>query len=46
MIQEEIKQVENTQLHPYKYGFFSRSGYNLTKKYENVVLITLEEMFE
>ena len=46
MIREEIKQVENTQLHPYKYGFFSRSGYSLTKKHENVFLITLEEMFD
>ena len=45
MIQEEIKQVENTQLQPYKYGFFSRSGFHLDQKHENVVLITLEEMF-
>ncbi len=46
MIQEEIKQVENTSLRPYKYGFFSRSGFNLSKKHENVILTALEEMFE
>ncbi len=46
IIREEISQVEKTQLHPYRYGFFSRSGFNLEKKAENVILITLKELFE
>ena len=46
IIQEEIRQVEKTQLHPYRYGFFSRSGYHLEKKDDRILLITLREMFE
>ena len=46
MIREEISQVENTQLRPYKYGFFSRSGFDLKTDHGNVVLITIKEMFE
>ena len=44
MIREEIRQVENTGLHCYKYGFFSRSGFTVKKR--DLILITLEEMYE
>lgn len=44
MIREEIRQVEDTGLHCYKYGFFSRSGFTVKKR--DLILITLEEMYE
>ena len=44
MIQNEIRQVEQTQLDCYKYGFFSRSGF-LCEKAENRVLIQLNELY-
>ncbi len=44
MIQEEIKQVQDTGLQCYKYVFFSRSGFN-SQKYDQVKFIELKELF-
>ena len=44
MIQNEIRQVEQTQLDCYKYGFFSRSGF-LCEEAENRILIQLNELY-
>ena len=44
MIQNEICQVEQTQLDCYKYGFFSRSDF-LCEEAENRVLIKLDELY-
>ncbi len=45
MIQNEIRQVNQTGLDCYKYGFFSRSGF-LCKPAENLILIDLKELYE
>ena len=45
MIREEINQVEQTQMHPYRYGFFSRSGFQLKSVDEKLILIPLQEMY-
>ena len=45
MIQNEIRQVNQTGLNCYKYGFFSRSGF-LCKPAENLILIDLKELYE
>ncbi|MBQ3760507.1 MAG: ATP-binding protein [Clostridia bacterium] len=45
MIREEIAQVEKTQLHPYRYGFFSRSGFSASEADERVTAIPLEAVY-
>lgn len=45
MIRAEISQVEETGFCCYKYGFLSRSGFT-AKQEENLILITLEEMYD
>lgn len=45
MIQQEIRQVKQTGLDCYKYGFFSRSGF-LCEQAENRLLIKLDELYE
>lgn len=45
MIEEEIKQVQRTGLVCHRYGFFSRSGFEVEED-ERTVLIRLEEMYE
>lgn len=45
MIRAEISQVEETGFPCYKYGFFSRAGFTAAKE-ENLILITLEEMYD
>ncbi len=44
IVQNEIRQVEHTGLQCYKYGFFSRSGFNCREE-ENRILIALEELY-
>ena len=45
MIRAERTQVERTNLHPYKYGFFSRSGFSVEHADDSLILIPLEELF-
>lgn len=46
MIQEEINQVKASGMNSYKYGFFSRMGFEKIKDVkEDLILITLEDMF-
>lgn len=45
MILEEIRQVRETGLNCYKYGFFSRSGFQY-KPEANLVLIHLKELYK
>lgn len=45
MIQNEIRQVKQTGLECYKYGFFSRSGF-LCEQEENRILIELDELYQ
>lgn len=44
MIREEIRQVRQTGLEAYKYGFFARSGFRCTPE-EDLILIGLEQLF-
>ena len=44
MIDDEIEQVEKTDLDCYAYGFFSRSGFE-ARASETLRLITLAEMY-
>lgn len=46
MIEEEIRQVKASGLNCYRYGFFSRSGFEEIKNIsEDLILIPLDEMF-
>lgn len=45
MIQNEIRQVNQTDLDCYKYGFFSRSGF-LCEPEENQIFIELNELYQ
>ena len=45
IVQNEIRQVTQTGLECYKYGFFSRSGF-LCEQAENRILINLEELYK
>lgn len=45
MVQNEIRQVAQTGLSCYKYGFFSRSGF-LCSHEENRILIELKELYK
>ena len=44
MILEEIRQVQATGLRCYKYGFFSRSGFQCDPA-DNMIFISLDEMY-
>ena len=44
MIEDEIRQVNDTGLNCYKYGFFSRSGFNADID-ERLIFITLENLY-
>ena len=46
VIQTEIAQVEKTDLHPYKYGFFSRSGFYIEQPGDRLILISLDDLFK
>lgn len=45
MIRTEISQEEEAGVCCYRYGFLSRSGFT-AKQEENLILITLEEMYD
>lgn len=45
MIDEEIAQVKATGLNSYRYGFFSRSGFEGVEPREDVRLFDLDELF-
>lgn len=45
MIRDEIAQVQAAGIPCYRYGFMSRSGF-LVKKSEELILISLEEMYQ
>lgn len=44
LFKNEIRQVEQTGLKCYKYGFFSRGGFTCEKE-ENRILIELSELY-
>lgn len=45
MIEKEIEQVKQSGMNSYKYGFFSKSGYeNITD--EHLILYTLDDLFQ
>ncbi len=44
MIKKEIKQVKDTGMKCYRYGFFSRSGFS-TEPADDMVFITLDEIY-
>ncbi len=45
IINEEILQVAKTNLNPINYGFISKSGFNITKD-NNYILISLDDIYE
>ena len=45
VVQNEIRQVEQTGLEGYKYGFFSKSGFACEEE-ENRILIELKELYK
>mgnify|MGYP004517989379 FL=1 len=45
VVQNEIRQVEQTGLECYKYGFFSKSGFSCEEE-ENRILIELKELYK
>jgi uncharacterized protein len=45
IINEEIKEVSMTNLKPIKYGFFSKSGFDVNDKY-SYLLYTLEDLYK
>ena len=45
VVQNEIRQVEQTSLECYKYGFFSKSGFACEEE-ENRILIELKELYK
>ncbi len=45
MVREEIRQVQKTGLQCYKYGFISRSGFNVESD-EKLLLITLADIYQ
>ncbi len=44
MVEKEIQQVNDTGLYCYKYGFFSRGGYEKIN-HQNVILYTLDDLY-
>ncbi|MGN0948720.1 MAG: ATP-binding protein [Megasphaera sp.] len=45
MLETEIRQVRQTGMDCYRYGFFSRAGYDLKKTRTDVVLYTLDDLY-
>ena len=43
-IEKEIKQVESSDLKVYRYGFFSKSGFDLKNKRDDLILYTLADV--
>lgn len=46
VVEEEIRQVKETGLSCYRYGFFSRSGFQKEVKDPDIICISLDEMYE
>ena len=44
VIEKEISQVLKTSLKPIQFGFFSKNGFNLNKKYD-YIFITLDDLY-
>ena len=45
MLQKEISQIKQTGLNCYKYGFFSKTGFEDTNE-SNLILYTLDDLFK
>ena len=45
LIKQEIDQVQRTSLNCYKYGFISRSGFDIEPR-DDLMLITLDQLYE
>lgn len=45
-ILKEINQVNASPLHAYKYGFFSKNGYNLKENYNQCIFYDLNDLFK
>lgn len=45
IVNEEIKQIAQTNLHPINYGFISKSGFNITNN-NNYILISLDDIYK
>ena len=45
MIEQEIEQVRRTGLNCYRYGFFSRTGFDVEAS-DRLVLIDLKDMYQ
>ena len=43
-IEKEIEQVKSSDLNAYRYGFFSKSGFDLKNKRDDVILYTLTDI--
>lgn len=44
VVDQEIEQVKNVNVSCYKYGFFSKSGFDLTND-SNIILYTLDDLY-
>ncbi len=44
VIEKEISQVLKTSLKPIQFGFFSKNGFNLNKKYD-YIFIVLDDLY-
>ena len=44
VVDQEIKQVKNVNMSCYKYGFFSKSGFDLTDD-STIILYTLDDLY-
>ena len=44
IINEEIRQISETNLNPINYGFISKNGFNITNE-NNYILITLDDIY-
>jgi hypothetical protein len=46
VVEKEIQQVNDTGLNPYKYAFISKSGFESDVNGDNLILISLPELFD
>ncbi len=44
IVEEEVEQLKNINIHPVKLGFISKSGFNITKD-NDYILITLDDIY-
>ncbi len=45
LINKEIEQVQQSPINAYRYGFISRAGYQKIEPREEIILITLEDLY-